>query len=89
MHPLTHTHTHTHTHTQSQFKDSQKRVEDGNRARDELAAKQRDLEKKVKSLEADLVQSMEEKSNAERARRAAEADRDDLQDEVSSYSSKA
>lgn len=76
-------------HMQSQIKDYQGKIEESNRARDSMATKQREMEKKVKGLEAELNQSQEEKTNAERSRRSAEAERDDLQDELSSATSKA
>ena len=74
---------------QSQFKDSQLKVDDANRARDELATRLRELEKKVRVLDSDLSQVQEEKAAAEKARRNAEMERDDLQEEVSSASAKA
>lgn len=59
------------------------------RARDDLASRLKDLERKVKTIEGDLSQAQEEVSNAERARRSAEGERDELQDELSSANSKA
>ena len=46
------------------------------------------MEKKVKNLEADMMQLQEDLSAAERARRTAEAERDDLQEEMSSNAGK-
>ena len=48
----------------------------------------KDLEKKVKNLEADMIQLQEDLSAAERARRTAEAERDDLQEEINSNAGK-
>ena len=48
----------------------------------------KELEKKVKSLEAELIQLQEDLSAADRARRAAEAERDDLQEEINSSAGK-
>merc|ERR1712088_1298719 len=45
-------------------------------------------EKKVKSLEADLIQMQEDLSSVERAKRAAETERDDLQEEINSQAGK-
>jgi len=64
MHIHTHTHTHihtnTHTHTpQSQLKEAQLNVNEANKARDSLAAKLKDLEKKIRSQEAELNQIQE------------------------------
>merc|ERR1712158_293981 len=47
-----------------------------------------DLEKKIKVLEADLAQMQEDLSAAERQRRTAEAERDELAEELSSTGSK-
>ena len=47
-----------------------------------------DLEKKIKSLEADIVQLQEDLSAAERGRRTAEAERDELAEELASSGSK-
>ena len=44
----------------------------------------RESEKKAKNLEADLMQSQEDHAAAERQRRAAESERDDLQEELAS-----
>ena len=73
---------------QAQLKDSQVNVGEAQRARDDLATRLKELEKKVKTIEGDLSQAQEEVTNAERARRAAEGERDELQDELTSASSK-
>ena len=70
------------------MKDSQLSVSEAQRARDDLAARLKEFEKKVKTIEGDLAQAQEEVTNAERARRAAESDRDELQDELSTVTSK-
>ena len=59
------------------------------RSRDDLTSRLKELERKVKTIEGDLSQAQEEVSNAERARRAAEGERDELQDELTSANSKA
>ena len=43
----------------------------------------RDIEKKAKNYEADLMQAQEDLAAAERQRRAAETERDELQEELS------
>merc|ERR1712141_242282 len=48
----------------------------------------KELENKVKTCESDLIQMQEDLSSAERARRAAEAERDDLQEEINSHARK-
>ena len=50
---------------------------------DELMISSRESEKKAKHLEAELMQAQEDLAASERQRRAAEAERDDLQDEIS------
>ena len=52
-------------------------------SRDELLISARESEKKAKHLEADLMQAQEDLSASERQRRAAEMERDELQDELS------
>ena len=64
-------------------------MDEANRARDELSARLRDLEKKIRTLDGDFNQMQDEKASAEKARRVAENERDDLQEEASSASSKA
>merc|ERR1711899_548999 len=54
----------------------------------EVLQQYKDLEKKVKNLEADMIQLQEDLSAAERARRTAEAERDDLQEEINSNAGK-
>ena len=58
------------------------------RSRDDLASRLKELERKVKTIEGDLSQAQEEVANAERARRSAEGERDELQDELTSANSK-
>lgn len=53
-----------------------------------MAAAAKETERKLKSLEAELVQMSEDLASAERARRAAESERDELQEEISSNSNK-
>merc|ERR1712186_55428 len=60
----------------------------GHAGKAEVITQYKDLEKKVKNLEADMIQLQEDLSAAERARRTAEAERDDLQEEISSSAGK-
>ena len=71
------------------MKDAQLNVGEAQRARDDLTARLRELEKKVKNIEGELTQAQEDVSNAERARRSAEGERDELQDELTTATSKA
>lgn len=71
-----------------QAKDSARDAEEARASRDELAAAAKETERKLKSLEAELVQMSEDLASAERARRAAESERDELQEEINSNSNK-
>ncbi|KAG7303055.1 hypothetical protein JYU34_013074 [Plutella xylostella] len=73
---------------QLQLKESLREGEEARAARDEAAATARDAERRVKVLEAEAMQQAEELSASERARRQAEAERDELLDEVNNTSSK-
>ncbi|CAB3223587.1 unnamed protein product [Arctia plantaginis] len=57
--------------------------------REEAAAGARDAERRVKALEAEALQHAEELAAADRARRQAEAERDDLLDELNNSSAKS
>merc|ERR1712008_647053 len=57
-------------------------------AKSEAIQQYKEFEKKFKGLEADLTQMTEDLSSAERARRTAEAERDDLQEEINSSAGK-
>ena len=52
-----------------------------------MAQAQKDNEKKVKNLEAELLRLQEELSSAERAKRNAESERDEMADEIGSSTS--
>ncbi|XP_076652681.1 myosin heavy chain 10 isoform X1 [Halictus rubicundus] len=73
---------------QAQIKDSTRETEEARAARDELAANAKETERKVKSLEADLMQLTEDFASSERARRAAENERDELQEELNNNANK-
>ena len=64
----------------------QREVEDANMSREEIAASAKENEKKVKNLEAELMQLQEDLAISERARKAVESERDELQDEVGNSS---
>lgn len=74
--------------SQQQCKDATRDAEEARIARDELAASSKDAERKVKALEAELMQVGEDLASSERARRAAEAERDELQEEITSNANK-
>ena len=65
------------------MKEYNREMDELRQSRDDLLIQSRETEKKAKNLEADLMQAQEDLSASERQRRAAEAERDDLQDELS------
>ncbi|CRL04792.1 CLUMA_CG017848, isoform A [Clunio marinus] len=73
---------------QAQMKDIIRDAEDARAAKEELAALSKETEKKFKALQAENTQLTEDLASSERARRAAETERDELQDEINSNSSK-
>ena len=73
---------------QTAVKELQRDADEAHANRQEVLQQYKDLEKKVKGLEADMAQAQEDLSAAERARRTAESERDDLQEEIKSSSSK-
>lgn len=74
--------------SQQQCKEATRDAEEARSSRDELAASSKDAERKVKTLEADLMQVNEDLAASERAKRAAEAERDELQEEINSNANK-
>ena len=75
---------HPHFHEQG----CQQDAEEAHAGKAEVLQQYKDMEKKVKNLEAEMIQLQEDLSAAERARRTAEAERDDLQEEISSNAGK-
>jgi len=73
---------------QQAMKEIQRDAEEAHTTKNDVLQQSKDLEKKIKSLEADLVQMQEDLSAAERARRTAEAERDELAEELSTTGSK-
>lgn len=73
---------------QAQMKDVIREAEDAKAAKEELAALSKEAERKIKVLEAENIQLTEDLASSERARRAAETERDELQEEINSNSSK-
>merc|ERR1712156_1082646 len=73
---------------QAAVKELQRDAEEAHAGKAEVLQQYKDLEKKVKNLEADMIQIQEDLSAAERARRTAEAERDDLQEEINSNAGK-
>ncbi|XP_055526751.1 myosin heavy chain, non-muscle isoform X1 [Wyeomyia smithii] len=73
---------------QVQVKDAIRDAEEAKAAKEELAAVSKESERKVKALEAEVMQLSEDFASSERARRAAEAERDELLEEINSNSNK-
>jgi myosin heavy chain 9/10/11/14 len=66
------------------MKDYQHEVESSNLARDEALSAAREKDKRVKSLEAELLQLQEDLASSERSRKALQVERDELHDELAS-----
>ncbi|XP_031428669.1 myosin-9 isoform X2 [Clupea harengus] len=73
---------------QAQMKDLLRELEDTRMSRDEILVQAKENEKKVKSMEAEMIQMQEELASAERMKRQAQLERDELQDEINSQASK-
>ncbi|XP_077387392.1 myosin-14-like isoform X1 [Festucalex cinctus] len=72
---------------QGQVKDVQRELEESRAAQKEVLTSAREAERKSKVTEADVVQLHEMLAAAERARKQAEAERDELAEELASNSS--
>ncbi|XP_052834540.1 myosin heavy chain, non-muscle isoform X3 [Octopus bimaculoides] len=70
----------------AQMKEYQREAEEARAAQHDASAAFKDMKKKVKSLEDELVVLQEDLATAERARKNAEAERDELQEEIASGS---
>uniref|UniRef100_A0A673CAY7 Myosin-9 n=1 Tax=Sphaeramia orbicularis TaxID=375764 RepID=A0A673CAY7_9TELE len=69
---------------QAQMKDLIRELEDTRMSREEILAQSKESEKKLKSMEADMIQMQEELAGAERVKRQAQQERDELQEEINS-----
>uniref|UniRef100_A0A8B9TTD3 Myosin heavy chain 11 n=1 Tax=Anas platyrhynchos TaxID=8839 RepID=A0A8B9TTD3_ANAPL len=72
---------------QAQMKDYQRELDDARAAREEIFATARENEKKAKSLEAELIQLQEDLAAAERARKQADLEKEEMAEELASASS--
>lgn len=70
------------------MKDSTRDAEEARSSRDEMATIAKESERKVKNLEAELLQLTEDLAASERQKRAAESERDELQEEINSSANK-
>ncbi|KAJ8384012.1 hypothetical protein AAFF_G00212560 [Aldrovandia affinis] len=74
---------------QAQGKDLQREVDDSRLGREEVLSSFREAERRAKSLEADLFQLQEELVAAERAKKQAELERDEVSEELGNWSGKS
>uniref|UniRef100_A0A8B9LA47 Myosin, heavy chain 11b, smooth muscle n=1 Tax=Astyanax mexicanus TaxID=7994 RepID=A0A8B9LA47_ASTMX len=75
--------------TQAQMKDSQRELEDARNAHKEALSSSREADRRAKTMEADIIHLQEELAAAERARKQAETERDELAEELSNNSGKS
>ncbi|XP_032393221.1 myosin-9 [Etheostoma spectabile] len=73
---------------QAQMKDLIRELDDTRMSREEILAQSKETEKKLKGMEADMLQMQEELAAAERVKRQAQQERDELQDEINGQASK-
>ncbi|KAG7239737.1 hypothetical protein INR49_028568, partial [Caranx melampygus] len=73
---------------QAQMKDLVRELEDTRMSREEILAQSKETEKKLKGMEADMIQMQEELAAAERVKRQAQQERDELQDEINNQAAK-
>ncbi|KAJ4932118.1 hypothetical protein JOQ06_010548 [Pogonophryne albipinna] len=73
---------------QAQMKDLIRELEDTRMSREEILALSKETEKKLKGMEAEMLQMQEELGAAERVKRQAQQERDELQDEINSQATK-
>uniref|UniRef100_A0A2K5HRM1 Myosin-9 n=1 Tax=Colobus angolensis palliatus TaxID=336983 RepID=A0A2K5HRM1_COLAP len=72
----------------AQVKDCMRELDDTRASREEILAQAKENEKKLKSMEAEMIQLQEELAAAERAKRQAQQERDELADEIANSSGK-
>ncbi|XP_037646930.1 myosin-9-like isoform X1 [Sebastes umbrosus] len=73
---------------QAQMKELFRELEDTRMSREEILAQSKESEKKLKGMEADMIQMAEELAAAERVKRQAQQERDELQDEINNQATK-
>uniref|UniRef100_A0A6Q2YVP7 Myosin, heavy chain 11b, smooth muscle n=1 Tax=Esox lucius TaxID=8010 RepID=A0A6Q2YVP7_ESOLU len=74
---------------QAQMKEFQREVEDSRAAQKEVLSSARESDRRAKTLEADIMQLQEELAAAERARKQAETERDEMSEELANSSGKS
>ncbi|XP_036445748.1 myosin-11 isoform X1 [Colossoma macropomum] len=75
--------------TQAQMKDTQRELEDARNAHKEVLSNARETERRAKTMEADIIHLQEELAAAERARKQAETERDELAEELANSPGKS
>uniref|UniRef100_A0AAR2LJ29 Myosin, heavy chain 11b, smooth muscle n=1 Tax=Pygocentrus nattereri TaxID=42514 RepID=A0AAR2LJ29_PYGNA len=75
--------------TQTQMKDTQRELEDARNAHKEVLSNAREAERRAKTVEADIIHLQEELAAAERARKQAETERDELAEELTNSPGKS
>nr|KAF6374651.1 myosin heavy chain 9 [Pipistrellus kuhlii] len=73
---------------QAQMKDYMRELDDTRASREEILAQAKENEKKLKSMEAEMIQLLKELAAAERAKRQAQQERDKLANEIAISSGK-
>uniref|UniRef100_A0A4W5RH71 Myosin-9 n=1 Tax=Hucho hucho TaxID=62062 RepID=A0A4W5RH71_9TELE len=73
---------------QALLKDQMRELDDLRLSRDEALNMAKENEKKVKAMEADTILLQEELASAERVKKQAQTERDELQDELNSHNAK-
>uniref|UniRef100_A0A4W5RUX4 Myosin-9 n=1 Tax=Hucho hucho TaxID=62062 RepID=A0A4W5RUX4_9TELE len=73
---------------QALLKDHMRELEDLRLSRDEALNMAKENEKKIKAMEADTIHLQEELASAERVKKQAQTERDELQDELNSHNAK-
>ncbi|GAA6230357.1 myosin-9-like isoform X1 [Lates japonicus] len=73
---------------QAQMKDIMRELEELRLSRDEAVNGAKETEKKLKAMEADALHYQEDLATAERVKRQAQTERDELQDEINSSNTK-
>ncbi|XP_013864337.1 myosin-9 isoform X1 [Austrofundulus limnaeus] len=73
---------------QAQMKDLIRELDDTRMSREEILTQSKESEKKLKAMEAEMLQMQEELAAAERIKRQAQQERDELQDEINNQSGK-
>ncbi|XP_049601871.1 myosin-9 isoform X2 [Syngnathus scovelli] len=73
---------------QAQMKELIRELDDTRLSREDILAQSKETEKKLKSMEAEMLQMQEEVAAAERVKRQAQQERDELQDEINNQATK-